>query len=370
MARLPSISVIMPVRNEATFIEQSLGAMLAQDYPPDLCEILVIDGMSTDGTRERIETLTHDSKTNVRILDNPQKTVPPAMNIGIRAATADIVARMDGHTKASPDYLRRCVETLQQTGADNVGGVVRFVGKDAFSRAAGLAAQSKFGCGGAPARSAQEGFVDTVSFGCWRREAFERFGVFDEQFVRTQDSEFNYRTRLLGGKIWMNPDIVTEYYNRASPTTLMKQYFQYGFWKTRLMHKLRAMRREQGLPSGLRSKAKLAVGRLHARHIIPPLFVLGLIVSAAILLTRLLTRGSNFWLAAGLAVPAGYALSCVAASILVAQRQRAWRLFPLLLVIFPILHLSWGTGFLWGYLRKPAKQPFKGELHADRRASG
>lgn len=397
----PSVSVIMPVRNEASFIETSLGAMLCQDYPHDRYEIIVVDGMSTDTTRELVQKLAGTTDVAVRVLDNPSKTVPPAMNIGIRAATGDIIMRMDGHTAAPPEYIRSCVQTLEATGADNVGGVVEYVGQDAFSTAAGFAAQSPFGCGGAPARSARKGPVDTVSFGCWRREAFEQFGYFDEFFRRTQDSEFNYRTRLLGGTVWMNPEIRTKYFNRASPLKLAKQYFQYGFWKTRLMFKLRAMTRLRGggrrasapaevartvpgreavaeaitpkpcpephskrapsqvsrptgTPAGRRPPGPLAVGRLHWRHLIPPIFVIGMV--ASLLATAYQLTVASTWLgwAVGLAAPLAYLLACIAASLAVAARNGAWKLIPLFFVIFPILHLSWGTGFLFGLIRKPS----------------
>ena len=390
MSELPFISVIMPVRNEAAFIETSLGAMLCQDYPHDRLEVIVVDGMSTDNTRALINELATNTDIPVRILDNPANTVPPAMNIGIRAATGDLIGRMDGHTEVQPDYLRKCIETLHDTGADNVGGVVQYVGQDVFSVAAGLAAQSPFGCGGAPARSAKEGPVDTVSFGCWRREAFERFGYFDEFFTRTQDSEFNYRTRFLGGTVWMNPDIRTKYFNRASPPQLAKQYFQYGFWKTRLMFKLRAMTRQSTKRPKNSEPAKVArtvpgrvrgmintgteeprstkqelrtgnqpVGQLHWRHFIPPIFVIGMTASLLAVIYQLAVGSTWLGWIVGLAAPLVYMFACIAASLAVASRNNAWKFIPLLLVIFPILHLSWGAGFLIGLIRQPDKVQLK-----------
>ena len=328
----------MPVRNEAAFIARSLGAMLRQDYPHDRYEVLVVDGMSEDATRTAIAALARNSDVQVRVVDNPQRTVPPAMNVGIRVARGAIVARMDGHSEAAPDYLRLCVETLLVTGADNVGGLVEYVGETLFSRAVGLASQSKFGGGGAPARQANEGPVDTVSFGCWRRTAFDTFGFFDEFFVRTQDSEFNYRTRMLGGRVWMNPGIRTRYFNRSTPARLARQYFQYGFWKTRLMFKLG--------------------GRLHWRHLVPPLFVVGLAASIPLVAWQVCGRASALGWAAALAVPVAYLVASSAASVWLAARNRAWPMLPLFPFILAILHISWGKGFIAGLLRRPPRASY------------
>jgi len=332
---LPFVSVLMPVRNEAAFIARSLGAMLAQDYPHDRYEILVLDGMSDDATRARVEQMARTTNLPVRLLDNPARTVPPALNLGIREARGDIILRMDGHTEAAPDYVHRCVSALLNTGADNVGGAVDYVGEDPFSCAAGMVSQSKFGCGGAPARSSREGSVDTVSFGCWRREAFSRFGLFDEYFVRTQDSEFNYRTRLLGGRVWMNPCIRTRYFNRSSPRRLARQYFQYGFWKTRLMYKLG--------------------GHLQWRHLVPPAFVAGCGLSVVALIWQLLAGPFRLGWAVVFATPVAYALASLFASLCLAARNRAWSMLPLFMLILAILHTAWGTGFIVGLLRRPPR---------------
>ncbi len=355
----------MPIRNEAAFIERSLGAVLRQDYPHDRYEVVVIDGMSTDGTRERVDRLAAGSDVAVRVIDNPAKIVPPAMNLGIRAAKGDIIVRMDGHTIAAPDYVSCCVSILAESGADNVGGCMTCVADTPTGRAIGVVTSHPFGIGNAKfhyATTAQA--VDTVYLGCWRREAFDRFGMFDEFFLRTQDSEFNYRTRMLGGTIRLDPRITSEYYNRSSLLKLWKQYFQYGFWKTRLMFKLRQARTHGSSASTSAGPQKL--GRLALRHFAPPLFALTMVVSLLLILAGLGLRVSNAvpgWaglllLACGLVAPGIYAVLVFLVSIRLARKHDLWTAFPILLATFPVLHLSWGLGFLKGLLQRPAAEQF------------
>jgi len=297
--------------------------------------VLVIDGHSTDRTHQLVEEIARTVDVAVRLVENPKQIVSPGLNLGIASALGEVIVRMDGHSEAAPDYVSQCVATLQVTGADNVGGVVEYVGENSFSQAAGVGSQSRFGSGGAPARTGRAGPVDTVSFGCWRREAFDRFGLFDETFVRTQDSEFNYRTRLLGGRIWLNPRIRSRYFSRSSVRGLARQHFQYGFWKTRLMRKLH--------------------GHLQWRHFVPPLLVAALLASALAILGGAVVAApvADWLLAGGLLVPSVYAVAVLAASVNTALRNRSPGLFPLLLIIFPILHVSWGVGFLWGLIKRP-----------------
>ncbi len=335
----PFVSVVMPVLNEEAFIERSLGALLDQDYAPDRLEILVVDGMSSDRTRELVAKVAARARIPIRLIENGARIVPAAMNLGIGEAHGEIILRMDGHSIPASNYVRLSVETLlANPHVDNVGGVVLFVGEDRFSRAAGMCCQSKFGSGGAPARGRLRGPVDTVSFGCWRKTAFERFGMFDESFVRTQDSEFNYRTRRMGGTVWLEPRITSDYYNRSSVTRLARQYFQYGFWKTRLMFKLG--------------------GTLMARHLLPPVLTVGLGVSllmlvAATVLWLLGASSGPVLVAGGLLLPALYFTVVIIAAIHLALTTRDWSVAPLFLLIFPVLHLSWGGGFLWGLARPP-----------------
>lgn len=314
----------MPIRNEASFIARSLGAVLAQDYPPDRMEVLVVDGMSTDGTRDRVKSLmrdrSDDSSPQIKLLDNPKKIVPTALNIGLRHAKGDIIIRVDGHCEIPPDYVRKCVKLLQETEADNVGGLQWSVGENAFAHAVGLATRSPFGAGNAKFRySSKPSWVDTVYLGAYRREVFERVGGFDEELVRNQDDEFNFRLIQAGGKIWLDPDLKVKYYSRSSLRKLWRQYFQYGLYKVRVIQKRGAV------PSW--------------RHIVPTIFVLALFVMVFVSLVTHLA----IW---GLMVVVPYFLANILASFWTACRD--WRALPILPVVFAILHFAYGLGFLWG----------------------
>ena len=239
MSRAPFVSILMPVRNEAHAIARSLRATLAQDYPRDRFEVLVVDALSTDGTRAIMaEILAAHPEVNARVLDKPAQIVPAALNLGLNAAQGDIIVRVDGHTFIAPDYVRQCVAALERSGADNVGGRMHAVGNGPMSEAIAVATSSPFGVGGARFHySEDEEWVDTVYMGAWPRSVFERIGPFDETFVRNQDDEFNYRLLDAGGKILLSPAIRSEYSNRSRLGTLWQQYFGYGLYKVLVMRK-------------------------------------------------------------------------------------------------------------------------------------
>ncbi|MGC8838814.1 MAG: glycosyltransferase family 2 protein [Anaerolineae bacterium] len=337
-SRYPFVTVIMPVRNEAAYIARSLGAVLAQDYPPDRMEVLVVDGMSEDGTREIVRSIIDHGRRgtdrnppsvvhgrpSVFLLDNLALIVPTALNLGLRHARGEVIVRVDGHCEIASNYVRRCVEVLQETGADNVGGIWVTVGETLIARAIALAQSSRFGVGGAAFRvgCSRPGFVDTVPFGAYRREVFQRIGGFDEELVRNQDDEFNFRLTQAGGKIWLDPSIRSVYYSRASLRGLWRQYFQYGLYKVRVMQKRR------GIPSW--------------RHLVPGAFVAGLLGSG---LLALVTR-QPLW---ALSVAGPYVVANGVASLWAARRDpRALAFLPL---AFATLHLAYGLGFLWGLWR-------------------
>src|SRR5688572_7628844 len=200
----PKVTVILPCRNEARYIGPCLDSILAGAYPADLLEILVVDGHSTDETRALVKDYAA-RHPQVRLLDNPARIVPTALNIGIRAATGDVIARMDAHVIYPPEYLPRLVAALEESGADNVGGCVITLPADgtATAQAIAIALGQPFGVGNSHFRigSPKARFVDTVPFGCFRRELFNRVGMFDEELVRNQDDEFNARIISRGGKI-------------------------------------------------------------------------------------------------------------------------------------------------------------------------
>lgn len=313
----------MPIRNEADFIERSLGAVLAQDYPRDCFEVLIADGMSTDSTREIIRRVAGDyPEISLHILDNPRQIVPTGFNAALAQARGEVIVRVDGHTIIVPDYLRECALALERSGADNVGGKMNAVGASPFGQAVALATSSPFGVGGALFHySDQEELVDTVYMGAWRREVFERLGFFDEELVRNQDDEFNYRLRAAEGKILLSPAIRSKYFNRSSIRALWRQYYQYGFYKVRVLQKHPA--------------------QMQPRQFVPPLFALGLLLGA--MLAPLSKPLRRLW-TAGLAA---YGLANVAASVKLA-RANGWQHFKRLPLVFFILHFSYGLGFLAG----------------------
>lgn len=333
----------MPVRNEAEFIGRSLGAVLAQDYPHDRMEVFIADGMSTDATRKVIEALTRDyPDIDLRVLDNIGQMVATGLNRALEQAKGEVIIRVDGHTIIAPDYVRECVAQLKRTGADNVGGRMDAVSKSSFGQAVALATSSPFGVGGARFHySDQEEWVDTVYMGAWPREVFERVGLFDEEQVRNQDDEFNYRLLSHGGKILLSPRIKSKYYNRSTPGSLWRQYFEYGYWKVRVMQK--------------------HPRQMRPRQFAPALFVAGLIT--ALILLPFSFIGKYF----ALLVAASYVIANLTASLLV-TRGRGWRVLALLPFAFATLHLAYGCGFLvglvkfwnrWGKGQNPSAAPLQ-----------
>jgi succinoglycan biosynthesis protein ExoA len=323
---LPTVTVIMPIRNEAAFIERSLGAVLAQDYPPERMEVIVADGMSTDNTREVIaRTAAMRPAVQVTIVDNPGRIVPTGFNRALTRSTGDVIVRVDGHTIVEPNYVTECVAALGRSGADNVGGRMDAVAAGRFGRAAALATSSPFGVGGARFHySAREELVDTVYMGAWPRAVFERIGLFDEEQVRNQDDEFNYRLREHGGKILLTPRIQSRYYNRTTPRSLWRQYFQYGYWKVRVMQK--------------------HPRQMRLRHFVPAFFV------ATLMLALLLAPVSATWARVLKLTALSYSGATLVATLIIAFGQ------PLLEAVlvpaaFATLHISYGLGFLMGLVR-------------------
>lgn len=320
----PFVSVIMPVRNEAAFIERSIGAVASQDYPHDRMEILIADGMSEDGTREIISSL-QQQHTNVKVIDNPGQIVATGLNAAMRQAKGEVIVRVDGHCEIASDYLSRCVEHLLYDDVDAVGGPVETVGESLTARAIATAMSSRFGVGGSAFRVANSTtqFTDTVAFPAYRRSVIDR-GAFDEELVRNQDDEYNYRLRKLGVRILLASDIRSRYYSRATLAKLGSQYFQYGFWKVRVMQK--------------------HPRQMKLRQFVPLLFVVTLL--AALLMMPIFPAARYL---TGLILSL-YAVAVITASIISARKSK-WQLLLLLPIAFAILHLAYGLGFLLGLLK-------------------
>ena len=235
---VPLVSIVIPCRNEAGNIESCLRSVLNQEPVEGGFEVLVVDGMSDDGTRDIIQEMAREEDARVRLLDNPQRFQSFAINLGIKAARGQIIVRMDAHTEYASDYLRLCVQMLRENRADNVGGPARTKADSYMQRAIAAAYHSPFSVGGARFHNVDyEGYVDTVTYGCWYKETLLRLGLFDEELIRSQDDELNLRLIRSGGKIWQSPQIKSWYRPRASLKALFKQYEQYGYWKVRVIQK-------------------------------------------------------------------------------------------------------------------------------------
>jgi GT2 family glycosyltransferase len=286
-------------------------------------EVVVADGMSTDGTREYLQHLARQHP-QIRVLDNPGRIVSTGLNAAIRAARGEIIVRMDAHTTYAPDYMRQCLAVMNETGADNVGGPMQTTAETFMERGVRAVFHSAFAVGGARSHQANyDGHVDTVIYGCWKKSVFERIGYFDEELVRNQDDEHNLRLTRAGGEIYQSTRIRSRYQVRGSLGALFRQYMQYGYWKVLVI-------RKHQLPASF-------------RHLVPGTFVGCLCVLAALGL---------FWFpalcgAVGLAVL--YTAAALAVSLVIAARTE-WILLPVLPVVMWCFHFGYGYGFLRGFL--------------------
>lgn len=315
----PKISVIMPVYNEAAYIGAALSSLLTND-PPGGYEILVLDGMSDDGTRDVVRGI-EERHAAVRLLDNPERTVPHAMNRGIRRARGDVVVRVDGHVEVPPDFLEAClVELAEHPECACVGGAIENVSESDVAEAISLAMASPFGVGDARFRLGdQEGYVDTLAFGAYRKEDLVRIGLFDEVLTRNQDDELNFRLVQAGRRIWLSRRIRSRYYVRSSFAKLFRQYRQYGYWKVYVNRKHRTV--------------------TTSRQLIPPAFVAIVVLLATAMPFAPVVR----WPFA--AVVSAYAVASL--GFATKTSPRPGRVPPVMLA-FATLHVAYGLGYLEG----------------------
>lgn len=321
----PRVTIAMPAYNEEHYIEACIASVQAQDYPRDRIEILIADGRSTDRTRDLLAGLAA-ADPRIHVIDNPARLQAAGLGLLVKQATGDILVRMDVHCAYATDYVRTCVETLERTGADNVGGAQRAKARTPFQRALCAALESPLGVGGAKYRSADaEGFVDTVFLGAFRRRVFETVGLWDPRAITNEDAELNQRILDRGGQIYLSRDIVVHYFPRDSWKALARQYFKYGRGRARTLLKLGAF------PT--------------LRPVAPFVLVAG--AAALVALPPL-------WPLAPLAF-ATYALATGAEAVRVGGKLGPSAI-PMVWAMFPVLHGSHGVGFaagLFQYLRKP-----------------
>lgn len=325
-----SVTVIVACRNENPRIGRLLGSLSRLDRTGLRLNAIVADGMSTDGTRQILENF-RQSNGWFEVLDNPGLIVSTGLNLAIRRARGEFIVRMDAHTVYEPDYVVRSIAVLEATGAANVGGPQRSRAEDYWGRAIRAGYHSAFASGGASFRGdTYRGPVDTVPYGCWRRDFLIAVGLFDETLVRNQDDELNLRIRLAGGVVWLDPEIVSWYSPRSSLRGLFRQYLQFGFWRVAVMRKH---------PSAGRT-----------RHYVP-----GTALLTGICLALAAARGNRPAAWSLLALGGIYAALSLWVSLAAARRE-GWDLLPALPVTFAVYQTAYAAGFCaglvyWGLCR-------------------
>lgn len=316
------VSIIIPCRNEETYIRQCLDSIIRQSYGFENIEVLVLDGCSEDNTPNIIKEYS-DKYAQIKYILNKKRIAPAAMNLGIQNAAGDIIVRVDGHVYLENNYIELCIKKLQSSNAECVGGKIININSDASSEAISLAMSSPFGVGNALFRyTTNEQYVDTLAFGAYKKDVFKKIGYFDEELVRNQDDELNYRLIKSGGKILLSPEIVSYYYTRSSFRKLWRQYFQYGFWKVRVIQK---------------HKKPAAI-----RHLVPIAFVCSLMLGFALSLFFKPIR-YLFLLEVFL-----YLFLSFIFSYKVSKGKLVY--IPKIIISFFILHASYGLGFLEGFV--------------------
>ncbi|WP_030191444.1 glycosyltransferase family 2 protein [Streptomyces violaceorubidus] len=313
--RLPAVSVIMPVLNEERHLRGAVRAILAQEYAGEM-EVVIAVGPSTDRTEEIAAELVREDP-RVHTVPNPTGRTPAALNAAIRASRHPVVVRVDGHGMLSPNYIATAVRLLEETGAQNVGGVMHAEGDNAWEDAVAAAMTSKIGVGNAAFHTGGEAApAETVYLGVFRREALERQGGYNEEFVRAQDWELNFRIREAGGLIWFSPELKVSYRPRPSVRALAKQYRDYGRWR----HVV----------------ARYHSGSINLRYLAPPAAVCA--IAAGVVVGAVLTP----W---GFVVPGGY-LAAILAGSLPAGKGLGPKARVRIPVALATMHMSWGWGFL------------------------
>ncbi len=326
----PTASIIVPCYNEQATIRLLLEAIYVQTYPRQEIEVLISDGQSSDGTRQVIQAYQDEyPDLSIRVLDNPQQSIPSALNIAIRAAKGEYIIRMDAHSKPYPDYVERCIRALESGKGDNVGGVweIQPGGTGWLAGSIAVAAAHPLGVGDAHYRVGGEAkAVDTVPFGSYRRSYAMQVGMYDESLLTNEDYEFNTRIRSAGGTVWFDPSIRSIYYSRGNILALANQYFRYGYWKGKMLRRY--------------------PGTLRWRQLLPPLFVASLFVFCIFaffipVFRWILLFEVGIYLLVLMAVALSLALKKADLSLIIG--------FPLAVAT---MHVSWGCALLWSIIHR------------------
>ena len=329
MNDLPFVSVVIPCRNEAKYIGPCLDSIVANGYPKDKIEVLVVNGMSEDGTREVLRHYTQQYLF-IRMLDNHKKITPAALNIGIKNAKGEIIVRMDAHNTYEQEYISKCVESLYKYDADNVGGIWKIVpgGNSLISKAIALALSNSFGAGDAHYKVGYSGepiYVDTVPFGCYKKEVFAKIGLYNENLVRSQDMDFNMRLTKAGGKILLVPDIISYYYPKSNLKDFFLHTSKSGIWAIYAL--------------------RFAKAPMRLRHYVPFIFVSSLLGTGLLGIFFPIF----FWLF--LCIIGLYFLFSVFFSARVAVKQKDFRFLYLMPVVFAARQIGYGIGSICGLFK-------------------
>ncbi len=324
LGELPGVSYVMPVLNEAAHVVDAVQSLLAQDYAGP-SEVVLALGPSTDGTDAAVAALAA-VEPRITTVANPSGSTPAGLNRAIEASTHTIIVRVDAHSILPANYTRTAIEVIRRTGADNVGGVMDAQGVSPFEQAVAVAYGSRIGLGGTRHHtSGREGPAETVYLGVFRRQSLLDAGLFDEGFKRGQDWELNRRIRQRGGVVWFTPVLTVGYRPRASVRELAKQFFSTGVWRGELARRFPA---NNG-----------------PRYWMPPIMVL--LVALGIIAGCL--GGLSPWWLLGLIIPVGYLLLVLAATTL--ARAHGPKAMAWLIVVLPVIHFTWGVGFILGFLK-------------------
>jgi len=322
------VSIIIPIYNEEKFISDCLRSLINQDFPKDEIEIICVDGMSSDTSIQIIKEYSRQHRF-IRLLENPDRIVSHALNSGIKASYGDVIMRIDAHCIYPVNYISVLVKMLTSLNADNVGAVINSLPacESAICKAIAVGSANGFGVGDSAFRIGSDWIkaVDTVPFGCFRRDIFHRIGYFDTDLIRNQDDEFNARIIKNGGKIYLIPEVRVDYFARETLAKMARMFYQYALFKPLVNKKI-------GAPASV-------------RQLVPPIFVTG--IFGGIILSFIFPVVLPVFLASlGL-----YCLVSISVSIREAIRHKSALLLFLLPAIFFIIHLSYGWGYVTGLVK-------------------